>query len=235
MSRNISVASPGRVRIDATTPADDTAPLLGCGVAAGMLFVIANAIEIPTRQGFDIRRHAVSMLSLGDLGWIQVLTFTLTGVLAIAFAIGMRPMLRPGKACTWGPALVAVYGAGLLAAGIFSTDPGLGFPPGTPAGIPAMSWHGMLHSIAFFVLFTAIVSACFVVARRFWSDGQSQWALYSAATGLFSPGLISAGLANPAIAGIPFLLAAVATSMWISAVAMHLYRIWRRGASRSRS
>jgi hypothetical protein len=46
--------------------ATGTTALLACGGAAGLLFIVANAIEIPTRGGFDIRRHAISMLSLGN-------------------------------------------------------------------------------------------------------------------------------------------------------------------------
>jgi hypothetical membrane protein len=50
------------------------------------------------RPGFDIKRHAISVLSLGDLGWIQIATFLITGLLTIASAVGMRRVQTRGIA-----------------------------------------------------------------------------------------------------------------------------------------
>ena len=65
--------------------------------------------------------------------------------MVIAFAVGLRRALTPGVGARWAPRLVAVYGAGLVAAGVFRADPALGFPVGTPDGPEPVSWHGMLH------------------------------------------------------------------------------------------
>ena len=46
-------------------------------------------------------------------------------------------------------------------------DPGLGFPPGTPADASTLSWHGMVHLIVGTVSFLSLIAACFVFARRF--------------------------------------------------------------------
>jgi hypothetical protein len=48
-----------------------TRGLLGCGIVAGPLFVGVTAVEALTRDGFDIRRHGISLLALGGSGWIQ--------------------------------------------------------------------------------------------------------------------------------------------------------------------
>jgi len=64
-----------------------TKALLACGVIAGPLFMVVSLVQAFTRPGFDLKRHAISMLSLGDLGWIQVTNFELTGLLAIALAV----------------------------------------------------------------------------------------------------------------------------------------------------
>jgi hypothetical protein len=46
------------------------------------------------------------LLSLGDLGWIQIANFVVTGALFVACAVGLRRVLHPGRAGTWGPRLV---------------------------------------------------------------------------------------------------------------------------------
>ena len=97
-SRSLEARSGTSVTAPKTTRA-----LLACGVVSGPLFTVVAVVQVLTREGFDIRRHAISMLSLGDLGPIQIANFVGTGVLAIACAIGMRRMLRRGRGGTWGP------------------------------------------------------------------------------------------------------------------------------------
>ena len=67
-----------------------TRVLLACGVVAGPVYVGVGLIQMLVRDGFDIRRHALSLLSNGDLGWIQVANFLVTGLLVIVGAAGMR-------------------------------------------------------------------------------------------------------------------------------------------------
>jgi hypothetical protein len=103
---------------------------LSCGVIAGPFYIMIGLIQILTRKGFDIRRHALSLLSNGELGWIQITNFIISGLLVIACAVGIRKTLHSGRGGTWGPLLMGGYGVGLIAAGIFVPDPALGFPPG---------------------------------------------------------------------------------------------------------
>jgi hypothetical protein len=128
--------------------ASKTRALLACGIVAGPLFLAVALTQAFTRQGFDLSRHPLSLLSLGDLGWIQITSFVVTGVLYVACAVGMRRALGPGPGAAWGPRLVGVLGIGLIMGGVFLTDAGAGFPPGAPAGAPEISWHGMLHNVA---------------------------------------------------------------------------------------
>lgn len=198
--------------------------LLTCGVVAGPLFVIAAAVQELTRPGFDYRHHAVSMLSLGDLGWIQITNFIVTGLLAIAFAVGIRRTLHPGLAGTWGPLLVGAYGVGLITAGIFTTDPSGGYPPGAPAGMPdQFSWHAVLHMISFFVAMPSVIAASFVFARRFGALGQRGWMAYSLTTGLLAVVLVIVGSVNQGGAAVlTYDIAAILTSAWISIIAARL-------------
>src|SRR5262249_7847804 len=52
-----------------------TRALLACGVLAGPLYMAIYLGQALTRPGFDITRHPASVLSNGDLGWIQVANF----------------------------------------------------------------------------------------------------------------------------------------------------------------
>jgi hypothetical protein len=161
--------------------------LLVCGAIAGPLLIAVGFIQIPLRAGFDWTRHPLSMLSLGDLGWIQVTNFTVSGLFYVAAAVGLRRALRGQAAGTWGPLLIAGVGIGLVLGGVFSADPGLGFPPGAPAGAPAsMSWHAGLHLTGFVVGFISLVAFSFVFARRFWKLAQRGWAAYCIASGVFA-------------------------------------------------
>ncbi|GAA4586715.1 DUF998 domain-containing protein [Planotetraspora phitsanulokensis] len=160
-----------------------TRALLACGVAAGPVYVGVVAAQVLTRDGFDLSRHPISLLSLGSLGWVQMADFVVAGLLSLAFAVGLRRVLHPGPAGTWAPPLVGVYGIGLVAGGVFVTDPALGFPPGAPSGMPDhLSWHAMVHAVAPPVAFTALVAAGFVFVRRFALLGRRGWAAYSAMT-----------------------------------------------------
>lgn len=150
--------------------------LLASGIAAGPLFLTVSLTQAFTRQGFDLSRHPLSLLSLGDFGWIQIANFVTAGALNLACAAGMRRALRGRPGGTWGPAFVAAYAAGLIMAGVFVTDPGAGFPPGAPLGAPErMSWHSVLHEIGFLVSLVSWTVACLIFTRTFLRAGQRGW------------------------------------------------------------
>ena len=192
-----------------------TRRLLACGVAAGPLFLAAALIQALTRPGFDLTRDAVSLLSIGSLGWIQITNFLLTGVLFVAAAAGLRRVLRGRTGGRWVPALIYVCGAGLMAGGVFHPDPSGGFPPGTPAGASAVSsWHGVLHMVSGSAAFLALIAVCFVLGRRFAARGQRRWAVGSRASGaIFAAALAASG----APGGSLTLYAGVAVAMiWVA-------------------
>jgi Protein of unknown function (DUF998) len=170
-----------------TTPADrrtaETRTLLACGVVAGPQFLAGSLVQAFTREGYDLGRHPISLLSLGDLGWLQVTNFVVTGALYVACAVGLRRALRPGSGATWGPRLVGALGVGLVCAGLFVTDAGAGYPPGAPAGAPAqISWHGLLHEAGFMVAVFSMIVGCLVFARCFAALKQPAWIAASLAT-----------------------------------------------------
>ncbi len=219
-----STTGSGTRRDETTTKA--TRGLLAYGVVAGPLFVGVSLIQALTRQGFDLTHHPLSMLSLGDLGWIQITNFVLSGLLVIAYAVGIWRPLHQGRGGNWGPGpwLVGTSGVCLIGVGVFPTEPGLGFPPGAPDVIlPAMSWHARVHNMALFMAISSLAVACFVFSWRFASLRQKGWAAYCVATGVAALALpVLLSIAEAPYTGIPVLAVAVVTSAWISIVAVRL-------------
>jgi Protein of unknown function (DUF998) len=191
--------------------------LAGCGVVAGPLFIVAALAQMPARAGFHPTRDAVSLLSIGHLGWIQVVNFLVTGALYIACATGMRRLVRSGPGRRWIPALLYVCGAGIAGGGVFHPDPGDGFPPGTPADASVVSsWHGVLHQVCGSSAFLALIALCFVFGRRFARAGQRRMAVGSRIAGtLFAVALPAAGAPGGALT----LCAGVAVGMFWTAFA----------------
>lgn len=156
--------------------------LLWGGVVGPLLFILVFLIEDATRPGYSPWRDYVSSLDLSNQGWEQIANFLVCGVLALGFAIGLRRVLRAGKGALFGPILLGIYSLGLIVAGLFVTDPTLGYPPGAP---PVHTAHGTVHGLAGLVVFTSLPAACFVLARRFAGDPAWRgWALYSVVIGL---------------------------------------------------
>jgi hypothetical membrane protein len=200
-----------------------TKSLLGYGVIAGPVYVVVSLAQALTRPGFDLTRHAWSLLSNGDLGWIQVTNFVAAGLMTTALAVGLR---RAGTG-TWTPRLIGVYGLSLVAAGVFRADPALGFPPGTPADAHAVSWHGLLHLASGSVGFLSLIAACLIVGRAAAVRGARGWATYSRITGtVFLAGF--AGIASGshgALTTLPFAAAVVLAWSWITTLSVRLYRV----------
>jgi len=159
--------------------------LLRAGTVAGPLFLVVAIGQAATRDGFDPTRHPVSLLSLGDLGWLQIVDFTLAGLLYLAGAAGLRTAMAGGPGAVWAPRLIGALGAALVLGGVFPPDPALGYPPGTPDARPdTMSFHGTVHAFAPALGFLALGVACFVFARRFGADRQARAAVVSRIVGV---------------------------------------------------
>jgi hypothetical membrane protein len=132
---------------------------------SGPLWAAVSLVQVATRDGFDLTRHPLSLLSTGSLGWIQIANFVVAGMLLLAGA-----SILPGR---WAPRLVRAAGAGMIAAGLLVMDPGMGFPAGTQDTVPtSMTWHAVGHMAAGSVTFAALIAACYVLARRYGAAGR---------------------------------------------------------------
>jgi len=157
------------------------------GALAGPLFTLVWILESLTRANYNPLRHPVSSLELGSLGWMQSANFIVAALLSLMFAIGLRLVLRRERGSFWGPLLVAIWGVGLLGAGIFVTDPVSGYPPGTPAVILNPTTYGALHDQISVLGFLALTVACFVFASHFAARSERRWTIYSILTGILFP------------------------------------------------
>jgi hypothetical protein len=142
------------VTLSATRETIRTRALLACGVLAGPVFVVTAGIQVLTRGGFDLGHHPISLLSLGDLGWIQIANFIVAGAGLIAGGVFVPD-----------PALGYPRGT----------------PDEIP---DTFSWHGTMHAFAPVLAFLELIVLCFVFARRFRVGGQRGWSVYSASTGI---------------------------------------------------
>ena len=191
--------------------------LLIGAVTATPLFVALWAVQAITREGFRPTYHPMSLLSLGDFGWVQILNFILTGMLVIGGGIGLGRTLETGRLARWGTTLIVLMGIGLVVAGVFVTDPGAGFPEGAPEGAPVMSWHGAVHEVGFVLTQVAFVAGGIVLAVRFGRNRQRGWMVACAAAVLAA--VLVAALGDPETLALRLVVSAAIELGLISALA----------------
>lgn len=200
-----------------TKTQDTTKLLLGCGAIAGPLYLVTGFAQAFTREGFDMTKHPMSFLSLGEGGWVQIANFVLSGLLFLVFAFGVRKALKGQRAGTWAPILFGIFAVGMIGGGVFVADPAFGYPAGAPAGQPeTLSWHGVLHGVAFFAAFPALIASCFVMARRF----TGAWSRLCVAVGVAS--VVPIAFMGTDYATVVLYVVAVVSWLWVSAVAVKL-------------
>lgn len=141
--------------------------LVKAGMVAGPLLVVTWVAQAVTRDGYDVTRHPMSLLALGEGGVVQTANFIVAGFLVIALGRGLGLLFTTGTGRKWLPRLVQLTGIGLIAAGVFPVDPGAGFPRGAPEGMPEYTTIGILHEIGFAIVMIAWTATLFILMRRF--------------------------------------------------------------------
>ena len=195
--------------------------LLLCGAIAGPLFLLTVLIQDYTVPGFDPRLQPLSLLSLGEWGWVQMGNFVLAGVLNLLYAGGLWRRLHPGPSGTWGPLLIGAYGLGLIAVGVFRTDPANGFPPGViaPTG---PSWHGAIHALGGLFIFLVLAAALAVFVRYFLARKERWWAFYCLASAVLLLLSFFGGISNPVLMARTLRLGTLIGWMAASVIAIKL-------------
>jgi hypothetical protein len=202
--------------------------VLWASVIAPILFTCVYLVEGATQPGYEPLRHQVSLLSLGSGGRVQVATFLVTGTLLTCFAVALRTALGGGKGAVGGPNAIAVSALGFVVAGLFSTQPLFGYPPGTPEDMATViTPASMLHVTGAVLLFFGLVAATAILGRRWWREGSRGWAgaSFSACAVMFvcfgaSGGGPSGQLLFPEAAGLLQRISLTAGLGWVLAVAV---------------
>ncbi len=166
--------------------------LLAAGLLGSVLFNLTFLLDGALRPGYDSLRQPISALSLGPAGWVQIANFIVFGALSCCSAIGWRATLAPGIGARGYPALKVLSGLALIAAGIFSQDPALGFPHGAPSPAhPTM--HAQIHNAATVVSLLATIAGLLVLAHRFRHEPHwKTWSRYAVLAAALMIGFIAA-------------------------------------------
>ena len=217
-----SVPLPSQSATQAAPCAGDrvTRSLLGYGIAAGPIYVGASLLEASLRPGFDLTRHSWSLLENGPAGWIHSAVLIISGLCVIAAAVGFRRALGVRAV----PVLLALYGAGMVAAGIFTADPADGFPVGTPAG-PGHLLARRAHLVSAGVGFLAFTAAAMALGIRFLRSAHRGRGVFAIVTGVLFIGAfvgIASGGAGPTVPA--FVGAVVLAWTWLTLTSLDLYR-----------
>lgn len=201
-----------------------TRSLLGWGVVAGGFYILLGLGQALTRDGFDLTRHPLSLLMLGEYGWMQTANLALSGIMVIAAAVGFVRAMRGATAARRAGTLLGLFGVSMVASGIFPPDPMAGFPAGTASEQATTS--GLLHLAFGAVGFVCLAAATFAVAS--WMDQRQArtWARYSRASGtVVAVGFVAGAALSTQRLGVAFLWAAVVAGLgWLTAASVFTYR-----------
>ena len=118
--------------------------------------VIVQGLLLPD---YSHVRMPISALAAWPTGWIQILNFCVSGVLIVAFAIGLNMGVQPTRRGAMGVALLVASGLGIIGAGVFSWKMIDGVPTETPA-----------HAAAAILSFAATGLGLIIFSRRMNAD-----------------------------------------------------------------
>lgn len=200
-----------------------TRSLLGWGVVAGPFYVATGLVLALTRPGFDLTRHPLSLLMLGDFGWAQAANLIVVGLMVVAAAIGFHRALHESSRATRVAALLGAFGIGMIGSGIFPPDPMAGFPAGM---VEEATTTGILHLAFGAIGFLALGAAAITTAGWFAEHGDTDTAQLSRGCGaVVIVGFLTGGALATSVVGVAALWLAVLVGLgWLAVASVRVYR-----------
>lgn len=194
-----------------------TRSMLGWGVVAGPFYLVVGLVLALTREGFDLARHPLSALMLGEGGWMQVTNLALSGVMVFVAGVGMARAGARGTGIA-----VGIYGVAMVASAIFPPDPMPGFPPGQDGATPGLS--GILHLAFGGIGFISFAVAALLLGGWLTRHGERGRGVWSRVAGVvILVGFLGGVALGPAgMAGL--WLAVVVGFAWLLLASVRLYR-----------
>lgn len=144
------------------------------GMVGPVLFTVLWVAAGLLRPGYSHISQYGSELGVGPNAIVMNVNFLLFGLLSILFASGLPRGLGWSRYSVIGARLVAVFGAAVMGAGVFSCVP----------GCAGDSLPQLMHNLVSLVAFIAISVAPLAVARGLKEDSHWGYRSYSLATGI---------------------------------------------------
>jgi hypothetical protein len=203
---------------------------LSLGLAAGIGSLAITTVEGAMRENFNPWHQAISALSLGPGGWVQMINLVAFGLVVLTTVGPWRRILAGGRGAAAYPLLTAVVGICFVGVGLIRQDPAPGYDP-DQFRLTAPTPLGLMHlAIAGVAAVSSVVALCVIAARLARDPAWRRWGLYSAATAGIVIACVAAygvGSVQPTgIAGSFERAAMIAPLIWLFAFLRRL----RRGA-----
>lgn len=195
----------------------------------GIIGPILKSIVIVTLgflwPGYSHVSQAISELGAIDApnALVMNVSYVVFGLLMVCFAFGLHQGICQGEGSIVGPVLVAIYGVGQVANGIFPCA------PGCQITLMIGSFTGLMRIVTSYVGFIAILLAMLVMSRRLRKDKQwRNYGSFSTVIGLISVGafllsFVLSGLLTPWVGAFQRLRHGI-VFLWIIVMAVNLLR-----------
>ena len=155
---------------------------LWLAIGGAAVFLAVTTVLGALRPGFDAWHQAVSALSLGPGGWIQMINLIVFGLVVASTAPVWRRILAGGVGATSYPVLMFVVGIGFVLVGLIPQDPAPGYDPDELA-LSSPTTLGLLHLTIAGVAALSSVVGMFVMAKRLSGDpAWAGWPIYTRVT-----------------------------------------------------
>ena len=186
------------------------AGIIGPCLLGGVITILTVAErDFMTSIGWKLRAPLdwPSGLALGPYGWIMILTFAISGILIMIFALGLRFSLPAGRLTTISIWLLILAGVGMI---------GLISPTDKTMDRPLRTWHGILHDSSFTIIGLTLMPAMILLGFVFLKD--VRWRNLATYT------WITVALAIPTfwMKGLAFYVFLLAILVWCEVIAFRL-------------